>query len=202
MVLGCSYNSIEQQTSNKKLQKYANDRNAVFVNKMSKLSDYLQKTDQDKEAIIANDSIIGHSWVAPSLQKLLVVKVGDIYCGVQFISFDKNSASGDGFTYHATLRRSRFREDQQGILVEVGNHTTENLDKLKRIGVGKVSFQPGQIGIKCNGEYLSWSYPTNLSIKPSMKYALANLHDETALSTESLDWFENQKNRDLILIPN
>ena len=79
MVLGCSYNSIEQQTSNKKLQKYANDRNAVFVNKMSKLSDYLQKTDQDKEAIIANDSIIGHSWVAPSLQKLLVVKVGDIY---------------------------------------------------------------------------------------------------------------------------
>jgi hypothetical protein len=163
-----------------------------------------------------------HAYVTPlsvsaPLGRLVLIRFRDTLCAIRFDAFHRGgdekppTASNSG-------EETRFATAEQLRLVRseatwrILDRKMVNLVSGPVVGLGRLGFQKGRIGLHCGESKLEWTYPNNVSLgsytQPAAKRVLVDIAptawsevSEINLNDDKLLWYRYDESRKDTLIP-
>ena len=155
--------------------------------------------------------------VGAPLGRLVLVRYLDTMCAIRFGAFHRGGDektptkfnSGEE-TLFATAEEIRVANS--GSTWHVLQHKTVNLVRGPIVGLGRLGFQKGQIGLHCGDAKLEWTYPNNISLgsytddkakraQLEMAPTAWNEVSQIDLSDVRLHWYHYDESRKDTVIP-
>lgn len=151
--------------------------------------------------------MIGFEWVDQPINKILLIKQGDSYCAIKFISYSRGrdrkeptifSANEESFSGNAVFMQSK--KGKPGKVKEL------RLTRKSPIGIAKIAYSSSNDILRCGKSRLMWVYPTgmiSLSVNPKASFAPTTNEDFNGLNFNStnLRWYSYDESRKMELIP-
>jgi hypothetical protein len=190
----------------------------VFLNASAQSQGVTDSNPHSKWELLARD----HAYVTPlsvssPLNRLPLVRHADTVCAIRFSAFHRGGDekaptafnSGEE-TLFATAEETQFEISES--TPRILQRKTVNLVRGPIVGLGRLGFQKGRIGLRCGDAKLEWTYPNNVSLgsytQPAAKRAQVEMAptawsevSQVDLNDKKLHWYRYDESRKDKLIP-
>jgi len=156
------------------------------------------------EKLIAQNFVVGFSWVSLPLNSILLIKTSGESCAIKFINFSR----GNNKSTSSIFRSGDESFDATMEVLELSSGKIRIIELTKRpfYGLGKIGFSPSNNRIYCgNSEYI-WQYPTSVVILPKdtkSKFSPTYIEnfDKVDFSSLPMHWYGYEEGRKIKVLP-
>jgi len=160
--------------------------------------------------IIKNNILIGFSWIDMPLNNILLIRNNDFICAIKFTYFKRGNDSKEATSFHSGEESFEAKYDflswhvknnPQTGLISRGN----KLELNAAIGIGRLSYQPGNSTLKCGEAKLLWQYPSAVllfgkDMNTLFAPTIFSEFDKIYLSSSETVWYGYDEKRKMIKI--
>lgn len=155
------------------------------------------------EDLIAENAIVGFSWVDQPINKILLIKNGKHSCAIKYSSYSRLNDKRKSTVFRSG--DETFFASADYMLMPNKRIKHLELKKSPLYGIGKLAYSPSNDSIRCGRAELFWSYPTGTflwsdDVDTRLSPTSLQSFDEINFSDPDLEWFGYEEDRKIKII--
>lgn len=161
--------------------------------------------------IIKNNILVGFSWVDMPLNKILLIRNNNDFCALKFTYMKRGNDSKEATSFNSGEESFEAKYDFLSWHAKANSQISliskdNKLELNAAIGIGRLSYQPGNSTIKCGNAKLLWQYPAAVllfgrDMETMFSPTTLTEFDGISLSTHKAVWYGYDEKRKMIKIP-
>lgn len=161
--------------------------------------------------VIKNNILVGFSWVDMPLNKILLIKSNNDFCALKFTYVKRGNNSKEATSFNSGEESFEAKYDFLTWHADANSQISlisrdNRLELNAAIGIGRLSYQPGNSIIKCGKAKLLWQYPAAVllfgrDMETLFSPTTLTEFDDISLSTNKAVWYDYDEKRKMIKIP-